>query len=58
MSSGNNPREIDLEILEDGDVFFPNLFPEDYEMIEELGDYKDHVPIEGYEWLFRDHLCA
>jgi hypothetical protein len=50
--------ELLAEVQEDGTVLFPNVMPEEYVFLDELGRYKDHEPIEGYEWLFRPHLCG
>ena len=51
-------RMVEAEVLPDGTVIFPNLLRDDYKLLEEIGEFKVHEPIEGYEHMFIPHLCA
>jgi len=50
--------ELEAVIQENGNVLFYNVFRDEYNLLDELGSYKDHEPIDGYEHLFIPHLCA
>lgn len=51
-------KDMIVEILPSGEVVFPNVLSDEYDLLDELGEYKDHEPVEGYEHIYRPHLCA